>query len=254
MSQPIFGTGLLALTSNLSGVQTPIQVAVLQDVSLDIDFKTIDLVGNLQFPVDKAKGQGSAKGKFKTGYFAGGLVNAILSGSTVVAGSLVSIANESHTIPTTPYQVVTAQGALTAQDLGVFDTILNKFDTCVSSGPTTGQYTVTLATGTYTFAAADTTHVVQISYLYTASSTGTTIALTNQMMGTNTTFSLRLFNNYSAAQGGANQASNFGIYLPVVTIPKLSFPFKNTGFMVNDVDFELSASAAGSILSIYTGN
>jgi len=95
---------------------------------------------------------------------------------------------------------------------------------------------------------------MQVSYMYTAASTGTTISYTNQMMGTNTTFGLRLFNLYQAAASGANIASPAGIYLPVVSIPKLSLAFKNTGFMEKSVDFECSANAAGQVATLYTGN
>ena len=96
MSQPLFGTGLLTLTPNLAAPVTPTVVAVLQDISLDASFKIVDLLGNLQFPVDKAKAEGKLSGKFKTGYFAGGLINAILSGST----SAASIAGEASTTST----------------------------------------------------------------------------------------------------------------------------------------------------------
>ena len=252
--QPLFGTGLAVLTPNLGGSVTPIVVAALQDISLDASFKVVDLLGNLQFAIDKAKGEGKLGGKFKTGYFSGGLINAILSGSTVVAGSTVAVFSEQGTVPTTPYQLVTTKGALTTNDLGVFDVTANKFLTRVAAAPTTGQYSMVEATGTYTFAAADTTHIMQYSYGYTAASVGTTIQLNNQMMGTNTTFGFRLFNNYSAAAGGANIANSAGIYVPVVTIPKLSLAFKNTGFTEQSVDFECSANAAGQVATLWTGN
>ena len=45
-----------------------------------------------------------------------------------------------------------------------------------------GQYSVNLATGIYTFAAADAGAAVSISYLYTASG-GKKLVLTNQFMG-----------------------------------------------------------------------
>jgi len=254
MAQPLFGTGLLTLTPNLSGTVTPVQVAVLQDISLDASYKVVDLIGGNQFAVDKAKAEGKLSGKFKTGYFAGGLINAILAGSTSAVGSQVAVFSETQTVPTTPYQITTTKGVLTVSDLGVFDVTANKFLTCVASGPVTGQYSVAISTGVYTFAAADTTHVMQISYGYTAAAVGTTVTLTNQPMGTNTSFQMKLFNNYSAVAGSANIATSAGILLPVVTIPKLSFAFKNSGYFEKSVDFECSANAAGQICQFFTGN
>jgi len=256
MSQPLFGTGLATLTPTASGAQTPIVVAVLQDISLDVSGKIVDLIGNMQVAVDKAKAEVKWSGKFKSGYFAGGLIAAILSGSTSAVGSQQPIFGETFTLSGATY--TTTKGALTiagaAGDLGVFDTTANKFLTAVASAPATGQYVPATSAGLMTFAAADNTHIMQVSYLYTASAVGTTITYNNQYMGTNTTFAFRLFNNYQAAQGGANVAAAAGIYLPVVTIPKLSLAFKNAGFTEKSVDFECSANAAGLVGQVFTGN
>lgn len=252
MSQPLFGTGLLTLTPNLVAPVTPTVVAVLQDISIDVSYKVVDLIGNLQFAVDKAKAEAKLSGKFKTGYFAGGLIQAILAGSTSAVGGVQPIFSEQFTLAAGTY--TNAKGALTVSDLGVFDTTANKFLTRVTSAPATGQYSLVESTGVYTFNAADNTHIIQVSYSYTAAAVGTTINVTNQMMGLNTTFGMRLFNNYAAAPSGANIASAAGIYLPSVTIPKLSLAFKNTGFMEKSVDFECSANAAGQVATIWTGN
>ena len=256
MSQPLFGTGLATLTSTASGAQTPIVVAVLQDISVDISSKVVDLIGGMQVAVDKAKAEVKWSGKFKSGYFAGGLIAAILSGSTSAVGSNQPIFGETFTLAAGTY--TTSKGALTiagsAGDLGVFDTTANKFLTAIASAPASGQYVPATSGGVMTFAAADNGHVMQASYLYTASAVGTTITYNNQPMGTNTTFSFRLFNNYAAANGGANVAAGAGLYLPVVTIPKLSLAFKNAGFMEKSVDFECSANAAGLVGQAFGGN
>ena len=252
MSQPLFGTGLLTLTPNLTAPVTPTVVAVLQDISLDASYKVVDLIGNLQFAVDKAKADAKLSGKFKTGYFAGGLIQAILAGSTSAVGSVQPIMSEQFTLSGGTY--TNSKGALTTVDLGVFDTTANKFLTRVTSGAVTGQYSFTEATGVYLFASADNTHIIQVSYGYTAAAVGTTLQLNNQAMGYNTTFGLRLFNNYAAAAQGANIAAAAGIFLPVVTIPKLSLAFKNTGFTEKSVDFEASANAAGQVVTLWTGN
>jgi hypothetical protein len=254
MSQPLFGTGLATLVPTASGTQTPIVVGVLEDISLDVSAKIVDLIGNLQVAVDKAKADVKWSGKFKSGYFAGGLIAAILSGATTLAGSVQPIFGETFTLAAGTY--TTVKGALTVAggDLGVFDTTANKFLQAVASAPATGQYVPPTAAGVIVFSAADNGHIMQASYMWTAATTGTTIQYNNQYMGTNTTFAFRLFNNYQAAAGGANIAAAVGLYLPVVTIPKLSLAFKNSGFAEKSVDFECSANAAGQVATIWTGN
>ena len=256
MAQPLFGTGQLVLSPNLAGAVTPTVVAVLQDISLDTSYTLVELIGNLQFAVDIAKGQGKLTGKFKSGYFAGGLISAILAGSTSAVGGVQPVIAETFTLAAGTY--TTTKGALStggaAGDLGVFDVTANKFLTAVLSAPTTGQYVPATAAGVATFATADNGHIMQISYTYTAAAVGTTISFNNQMMGTNTTFGMRLFNTYQAAANGANIAAPVGIYLSVVSLPKLSLAFKNTGFMEKSVDFTCSANAAGSVATLYTGN
>ena len=253
MSQALFGTGLLVLTQNVaSGTPTPAQSAVLQSANLDITTKTVDLRGNLQAAVDKARGEIDIKGKFKTGYLSGPLLQGILSGSTSAVGNTQAAFAESHAIPSTPYQVTVTNSAQWVADLAVFDVTSNTFKTRVASAPAAGQYSV--AAGVYTFAAADTGHTVQISYDYTASTTGTTVNYNNQMMGTTTSFQLILFNQYQAASSAANSAPGAGFYLPAVVLTKTSLPFKNTGFMEYEVDFEAYANAAGTLFTLYTGN
>jgi hypothetical protein len=248
MAQPLFGTGVLTITPSGSPV-TPVQVAVLKDVSLDESYELKKLVGNLQFAVDAAKGQGTITGKAKSGYFHGGLLAAILSGSTTTVGSTVMVYAESGTIPTTPFQITVSGSATWLSDLAVFDVTAQKFLTRVASAPATGQYSV--AAGVYTFAAADTAHVVSITYDKTAAAVGTTVKLTNQLMGVNTAFSLKLYNNYQPQAGGPN---SFGVYLPRVIIPKISLAFKNNDYFEKGLDFEAIDDGLGNIMSVFTGN
>jgi hypothetical protein len=248
MSQPLFGTGVLTFTPSGSPV-TPIQVAVLKDVSLDESYELKKLVGNQQFAVDAAKGQGTITGKAKSGYFHGGLLAAVLSGATTTVGSTQMVFAEAGVVPTTPFQITVAGSATWQSDLAVFDVTAQKFLTRVASAPTTGQYSV--AAGVYTFAAVDTTHIMSITYDKTAAAVGTTVKLTNQLMGVNTAFSMKLYNNYQPMAGGPN---SFGIYLPRVIIPKLSLAFKNNDYFEKGFDFEAIDDGGGNICTHWTGN
>lgn len=251
MPQPLFGTGVLTITPVSSGTVTPTVVAVLKDISVDVSYQKKDLIGNLQFPVDSAKGQGQITGKAKSGYFAGGLISAILSGSTTTTGSKVGVFSEQGTVPTTPFQITVSGSATWLSDLGVYDVTAGKFLSRVAAGPASGQYSV--AAGVYTFAAADTGHIVQISYDKTMSAVGTTVTLTNQLMGTNSGFGMKLYNNYAAVNAVGGVPNSAGIYLPMVVIPKLSFAFKNADFFEKSIDFEALADSAGNVMYAYTG-
>ncbi len=73
---------------------------------------------------------------------------------------------ESHTIPSTPYQITANQTyGSWGQDDGVVSTTGTVFMP-VASSPTTGQYSVNITTGVYTFAAADAGTQLLISYSY----------------------------------------------------------------------------------------
>lgn len=235
-----FGTGSLVLVPSGSN-PTPVQVGTLQEVSLNIEKSIKELRGAYNFPVAIGEGPGKIDGTAKSGSINGGIIAALLQGSTTTsASSIRAAANESGTIPGTPYQITVTNSAQFSADGGVYDVTAQKPLTRVASSPATGQYSV--SAGVYTFAAADTGHVVWITYFYTSTS-GNTVAYTNQLMGGGTEFVLWLM-NYS-------QGKYFGIKLNAVRLFKMGFPFKNEDFMVNDLAFAAYADSSGNILSAY---
>lgn len=235
-----FGTGLLSLTPSGSN-PTPLQLGVLQEVSLDVEETMQELRGQYQFPVDVAQAAGKISGKAKFATIYGSLIAGILSGSTITTGTTIGALNETGTIPGTPYAITVAHSATFVADLGVINATTGLRMTRVASAPATGQYSV--SAGVYTFAAADTTNVVWISYSYTGTG-GKTVAYSNQLMGTSPTFTLSLYSNYNS--------NNVGVKLFAVKAPKLSLAFKNTDFTMQDMDFVGFANSAGQVLEAYT--
>ena len=214
-----FGVGFLTV---IVGSQ-PIPIGVLQDVSVDISYTMKELIGQSQFALDIAKG------------------------ATVAAGNVQGAYLEGPAAPTAN-SITAVHGATYKQDLGVWDTTAQKWLTWVASGPTTGQYSVATATGVYTFAAADSTHLMALCYSYSVAATGTTLSLQNQLMGTNTYFQLALYENYSSSPiGGA-----MGIMLPSVVISKTALSFKNTDFTGDEIDFQACQNLAGQVAYAYT--
>lgn len=240
MAQYNFGTGALYITDSSTPAHTT-QVGVLKDVTIDISVDTKELRGAYQFPVDIARAGGKISGKAKFAQISGRLINAILNGTQTAGQTVIGSNNESGTVPATSAYTITVANTTGWSDLGVYDVTASKFMTRVTSGPTAGQYSC--SAGVYTFAAADASHSVQISYSYT-SSTANTVALTNQLMGSGTTYILNVFNTY--------KGKNIGIKLNAVTLGKYALGLKNEDFSDQDVDFMAFADASGNVISIYT--
>jgi hypothetical protein len=238
-----FGVGFLTA---IVGSQ-PIPIGVLTDVNIDISYTLKELIGQSQFALDIAKAEGKITGKatFKTVNSL--LLQQILSGATVAAGNVQGIYLEGPATPTAN-SITAVHGATFKQDLGVWDTTSQKWLTWVAAGPTTGQYSVVPATGVYTFAAADSTHLMALCYSWTVAATGQTVSLTNQLMGTQTYFQLALYENYSSSPIGGQA----GIMLPNVAISKMALSFKNNDYTGDEIDFQACQNLAGQVAYAYT--
>lgn len=235
-----FGSGSVwAVPSGATA--TPVQFGTLQDVSTDFSFSNKELTGQYQFPVAVARGPGKITCKAKSASISALAFNTIFFGNIQTTGGLTT-ASQSATIPATPYQVTVTNSATFLDDLGVTYSATGIALTKVASSPATGQYSV--AAGVYTFAAADTTLGVVISYSYTIM-TGFQSTITNQLMGQAPTFTVVLNNaNYGS--------QNFTLKLYSCVSSKLAMNFKNTDFMVPEFDFEAFANAANSIGQLST--
>lgn len=226
---------------------TSIPVALLTEISLDIEYKEVEFRGPNQFPVEIALGEGSIKGKAKNGNINGATLAALLQGSTSATGMVAGVTGELGTIPGTPFQVTVANSANFVEDLGVLDLTANKWLSRVASAPATGQYSV--SAGVYTFAAADTTHNVSINYSYTIAGSGKTVTLNNQLQGTTTNFALACYDSNTI--GGATRY--LGIRFPAVVVPKLSWALKASAYTDQDISFTIRQDTASSLVAkVYT--
>src|SRR5262245_17773520 len=180
--------------------------------------------GAVQFPVDITRGQGKITGKAKFARIFGAIYGDLFFGQTPAAGQLTVAENEAAAIPaTTPFTIAVANAASFADDLGVYYANGNNAGqrfTRVTPPSTAGQYSVNLATGIYTFAAADANAAVSISYLYTIGSAGKKLVLTNQFMGYTPTFKATFYTTKTT--GGI--ASGLALVLNACTASKLSLP------------------------------
>ena len=186
-----FGAGkLIAVpTQDASGAAianpTPVAVAVLQDVSVDIDYETKTLHGEKQFPVAIGRGKAKISWKAKSGDFKGAVLGSLLLGAGALAQRKGVVIDEAKTIPTPsgPYTVTItppATGTFVA-DLGVIDVLTGTPMKRVASAPATGEYS--LAGAVYTFAAADAGKAVLISHEYSVASSSRTCDSRNVSVG-----------------------------------------------------------------------
>lgn len=242
MSQYVFGTGQLFAMPVGGGV--PLRFGALQDVSVDISADTKQLHGQYQYALDTARGKSKIEFKAGTGNIDVGSFNTIFFGETVEAGGeLIQVINEADTVPATPFQVTVAQAATFVMDLGVYLASDGTPLLQVPSAPATGQYSVD-ASGVYTFAAADTGVAVLINYMHEGTATGSSMLISNQLMGVTPRFQLVLANNY------ANK--NFGLILYSCIADKLSLPLKQDDYLIGEISGSAFANDAGNVARITT--
>lgn len=248
MSQYLFGAGVIWGTplqdasGNPISNPTPVQLAVSQEISLDVSFDTKKLYGQNQFPVAVGRGQGSLSGKAKFAQVNGAAFNSLFFGQTMTSGLLSSVYDVTGAvIPSTPFQITpTVPGSGTfGYDLGVRDANGRPM-TRVATAPATGQYTVTA--GVYLFATADVGKTVFISYQYTSATptTATKSTVMNLPMGYAPTFQADIYVPY--------QGKSLQITLFQALASKLSFQTKLDDFMVPELDFDAYANPAGQVM------
>lgn len=231
-----FGSGTLWGTPAGTN-QTPLKFGVLQEASIDISATNKELFGSSQFPVAVGRGTAKISGKAKFAQIQGSIMANLFFGLTPTSGQTTTANGESGTIPTTPYQITVANSATWVADLGVIYTATGLPLTRVASAPATGQYSV--VAGVYTFAAADTTLAVNISYKYTISSSGQLLTITNPLIGTSPQFSLVLEQLYGTGKSV--------LTLNACMANKLAIQSKIEDFTIPEFDFSAFADSSNTV-------
>jgi len=251
--QLAFGAGALwgnRTDATGSGIG-PDQFAILQDVEIDWDWQTKELFGQYQFPLNIARGQGKITGKAKFARIFGAIYGDLFFGQSPATGQLTVSENEAAAVPaTTPFTVTVANAATFSDDLGVYYASGGNAGmrfTRVTTPSAAGQYSVNLASGVYTFAAADAAAAVTISYLYTTTA-GRKLTLTNQFMGYTPTFKATFY----TLKTTQNVPAGLSLVLNACTATKLSLPTKVDDYEIQQFDFSAFADASGTIGTLST--
>ncbi|AOZ05963.1 hypothetical protein [Cupriavidus malaysiensis] len=223
-----FGAGMLRY---LKAGTTPIRVATLQGIDVDISASSKELMGSRNFAEATARAGTKITGKVQAGRWDHRVVTELFFGSKdedTSAGMVVPVDDEPAVIVADGYTV--AGGAKFDMDMGVRDVATGGFLVRVAKDPKAGQYAVNEATGKYTWAAADKDKKVQISYTKIDVSRGATTLITNAEMGEVPTFELITY----------DQKGLF-LHLYAVTFNKLSLARKNEDFVIPNMEWSAAA-------------
>ncbi|MEP7299161.1 MAG: hypothetical protein ABI702_23505 [Burkholderiales bacterium] len=243
--QFLFGAGNMHVTQLTDAYgaaianPTSYPLAVLQEGSIEESADLKELYGQNQRAVAIARGKVKTSIKIKNARVLANVFNAIYYGQTLSAGLISSLTETTGAlIPTTPFQITIAppSSGTYAADLGVLDQNAAPMRR-VASGPVTGQYSVNVATGVYTFASADVGLRVYINFQYTVSAVGFKQTVLNLPMGYAPTFRTRLTVVF--------QGKSMHLDARNCTCTKLSFPFKNEDFAVPELEFALQDDGVG---------
>lgn len=252
--QLAFGAGVLygERTDTTGSGIGPQQFGVLQSCTVDFDWTTRQLWGQNQFPVDIARGQCNITGRASFAQVFGAIYRDLCFGATSSTGQIILAANEAATVPaSSAYTVTPANSATFVDDLGVYYAAganAGKRFSRVTSPSAAGQYSVNETTGVYTFASPDASAAVLISYMWNSASTGSTINLTNQLMGKTPTFkaSFRTEKNTQGTTAGLT------LVLNACTSSKLSMPTRLDDYQIQEFDFMAFSDTSGSVGTLST--
>lgn len=139
----------------------------------------------------------------------------------------------------TPYTITVANAGTIVDDEGVLYAATGLPLTKVASAPTAGQYAV--ASGVYTFNAADAGKAILTSYTYGVNSGGQKFTVSNQLLGTTPTFQAVFYTIY--------QGQAISLRLNNCTSSKLSFQAKLEDFVLPEFNFQCFADAAGNVMT-----
>lgn len=223
-------------------IAQPRKFDVMQSIDITFDTTTKRLMGSNTFPRAIGISEGKVTMKINFARFNGGLFQMRFGEPAgLTTGGFLMADDEAGTIPAVSTYIVTVVNSATwTKDWGVRYGDTGEPFTAVASGPTVGQYSV--ASGVYTFAAADASRPVVISYEY-SSTTGLTLGILSHPQGQIALTSIRYQGQYGNRQ--------IGIYIPNAVGSSVNMPTKQGDFVIQEMQFEAFANSANQIAYLY---
>lgn len=239
-----FNTGKLFVVSGDSG---PMELALLQDISLDFDASPKELYGPYRFPELVALGKGKVSGKATFANVNVDVINLLSSGLGAITTGQYIYSEEAKTVPvSSTYTVSATHESDFYKNLGVdnVNDTLNKLPMSYTSStaPSAGEYTV--SSGVYTFNAAEAGKSVIVKYMY-SSTDGQKITLTNKLQGVATYFSLFLSTVMVSKLTNVEYQNN--VWLNACVSSKLAMAWKLEDFNMKNFDFQAFSDATGGL-------
>lgn len=249
MLNPQFGSGVLygiPNAGNLATNPTPLQFGILQEVGIEIKGDLKKLYGQLQYPLAKARGKIDISAKGKIASLDPFFYSQLYFGLPTTSGVNRPVFNEAQVIAAS----VAPTNTTANKDLGVVNAATGvELIAIISGTPTAGQYKFTPynsvgpVPAAYVFSAADVTSGFGVLLNYTWPDTnGTTMHVTNQLMGWAPEFQALLYNNF--------RGKLFGVLLYSCVMGHLSIPSKQEDFWISDFDLDASADVSNNVLDM----
>jgi hypothetical protein len=243
--QPITSTGAAG---------SPIELAVLQDVSLEFSVTTKKLYGAYRYAVAIADGEGEIKMTAKSAAFSANAFNTVLAAASTsggrtwvnneqgtVAAAAYTVAGAANFVPGTSVVWLTPASGGNARQLAV-----------VAAAPVAGVSYVEGSTGTLTFAAGDNGATILVTYADSLTSGGQTLTLSNALQNTSLGARVTLYNQ--SINRSNNLPSTVAIQLNQVILPSLKFDFKSGDWTIPEYTMEVSADQNNNIGVMYFKN
>lgn len=219
----------------------PVVLGTMQDISVDMNVELKKLHGARRYPIAVAQSKGEINIKAKYADFIAAIYGSLFAGKNATTAIKGVEVDAPYSIPATLTYTVTVvppSSGTFAADLGVLGPDGVQF-TPVVSAPAVGQYSVS-PLGVYTFAAADASKAIKISFEFTAvSTTAQTFDLSNDLMGSTPSFSLYLKQQFDG--------QTLVMRLNKVVSGKMNLPFKNDDFALYDFEAEALDDGTGSL-------
>lgn len=248
MGYAAFGPGIL-IARRLDIANGPnINIGYANEFSFDLAGNTKQLFGQNQYALVAARGTVKSTGKFKAAVISGIALNAVFFAGSLASGGDQWVIDEAATVPAAsgPYTVTVAGAATFVADLGMRYTATGLPLQRVTAGSeVVGKYSVNEATGVYTFAAADASAALLITYEKQLTGSGQSLTLLNQAIGVTPTFALYYYTNLNQPT-----AKPFVTTIYSCVSSKLAMAFKLEDFMMPELDFDIFADASGKIIKV----
>jgi predicted phage tail protein len=213
-------------------------------VQVDFSYDSKLLYGSNQYALEQARGKAKIDLKAAIGVVDPSLFNNIFFGLATAAGETLNSIDESATPASGTFTV--ANAATFSQDLGVYNTVTGLWMTRVAATPAAGQYAVNTTTGVYTTSTSQNGQLLKVSYTYASAASGSSLAFTNQIMGSTVIFSVQLVNKF---KGADNVVRSLFLNFPAVQCPKLSMPLKLDDFTLPQLEMSAQDNGSGNVFN-----